>query len=83
MLPVQELYPKKVSKIIGKSIWKLKPWFAGTVFHKTVLEVLEKSESKIFEWKSPRSDRFWEIKVFPSDEGVAASYQRYYRGQNS
>ena len=64
---------REITEIIGKNIWKLHPWFAGKTFYEAFLEVLEKSETKTFEWKSPRSDKFWEIKVFPCDEGVGAT----------
>ena len=64
----------KRSETIGKNILKLQRRFAGTIVHKTVLEVLEKSEAKIIEWTSPRSGRFWVIKVFPCDEGVAVIF---------
>ena len=63
---------KEKSKVIGQNIWKLRPWFAGKLFHNIVNEVIEKSEAKNFDWKCPHSERYWEIDVFPCEEDVVA-----------
>jgi PAS domain S-box-containing protein len=66
----------KRSEIVGKNIWKLKLAVVGTaVFHKAVAEVLEKSEDKSFQWSDPRSNRLWEVNIFPCGEEVAAIFK--------
>jgi PAS domain S-box-containing protein len=67
-----EIIGMQKEQVIGKNIWSLRPFLVGTSVQKNILEVLAEKEARIFEWKSPQSNVFWETKVFPSGEGVVA-----------
>ena len=62
----------KTSQMIGKNIWELRPRLVESAIYKNVIEAIEKKEVRTVEWSSPYSDKCWETKIFPSEEGVTA-----------
>ena len=58
------------SELIGKNIWSVMPQLLGTEVEKNYREVMNKRETKRFEWKTIYTDSIKEFAVFPSAEGI-------------
>jgi PAS domain S-box-containing protein len=59
------------SKWLGKNLWKIFPKGRHSVYHEQGLEALETGQTAHFEVYAPGLNRWLEIKMFPSPEGLA------------
>ncbi len=58
--------------IVGKNLWKLLPQLVETSLFKNISETINKNETRIVEWESLSSGKFWETTIIPSDTGMIA-----------
>lgn len=57
--------------LLGKNIWEEFPQLVGTVFYDKYHEALRERRTVHFETRSPLSDTWFEVHVYPSEEGLS------------
>jgi PAS domain S-box-containing protein len=57
--------------ILGKNTWELYPEFVGSVFYEELQRALREQETVAFEAHSALSDKWFEVRAYPSEEGLA------------
>ena len=66
------LLRRGVSEMLGRSIWQVFPGSVGTPFEQHYRRAMRERVSVTFEAFSPVAERWLEIRLFPSGEGIAA-----------
>ncbi len=58
-------------QLLGQNIWTSFPNLVGTVAEENYRAAMEKGETRQFEMFGPNSDKFLNIRVYPSEEGIS------------
>src|SRR5215208_4043191 len=61
--------------LLGKNIWELLPGLVGTPIYQELHRALREQETVHFEAHSPLTDRWLELHVYPSEEGLSVYVQ--------
>jgi PAS domain S-box-containing protein len=57
--------------ILGKITWEVYPEFVGSVFYEELQRALREQETVAFEAHSALSDKWFEVRAYPSEEGLS------------
>ena len=61
---------KDAKDFIGKIHWEMFPKYLGTILEENLRAAMEKKEIREFEFYGQYTDRWYRIKVYPSEEGI-------------
>ncbi|MGB9979824.1 PAS domain-containing protein, partial [Methanobacterium sp.] len=67
---ISALVFKNTSEMIGQNFWELFPKMKGTIFEENYRYVLEKRENRFFEAYGPHTGKWFNMRVFPSQNGI-------------
>jgi PAS domain S-box-containing protein len=68
--PAAEELRAKPDEAHGRRLWEMDPSFKGTAWEENFVQALQNQKPAIFEAFSPISGRCFEVRVFPSREGL-------------
>jgi len=71
----EQLMLRKPEEILGRSIWEIYPGLENTLFGKAYLKAAEEQQPvTLEEYYEPR-DRWMEMRIYPSQDGLAVYFQ--------
>lgn len=65
------LAARPAEELLGKVVWDLYPEYVGTSYHRDVLHAAETQTIKRFELLQSSSNRWLEVRVYPSSRGIS------------
>ncbi|MBB6218894.1 diguanylate cyclase (GGDEF)-like protein/PAS domain S-box-containing protein [Anaerosolibacter carboniphilus] len=66
----QGIFQKDRALLIGKCIWTEFPLLISTPLYREFREALKSKESKILKYNSTPSNRWFEVRIYPDDDGL-------------
>ncbi|HEX5460089.1 MAG TPA: response regulator [Steroidobacteraceae bacterium] len=70
-----DYYGKRRDELLGRSIWDVFPVAAGTMLHEQYEKALRTQCSAAFETKSVLTDRWVDIRAYPTGQGLAVHFR--------
>ncbi len=70
----ETLLRQRRDQMLGRPVWEVFPKMAGTPIEKNFRRALEERTPVSFEVLSPQTDRWLDIRLFPTAEGLAAFF---------
>src|SRR6185312_14662480 len=70
-----DYYGKRSEELLGRSIWDVFPVAAGTMLHEQYEKALRTQCSAAFETKSVLTDRWVDIRAYPTGQGLAVYFR--------
>jgi PAS domain S-box-containing protein len=73
LLTLQRVKGKGLTRedVLGKSAWELSPELVGSVFYHKHHEALREQKTVHYEAYAPWSERWYEVHIYPSEEGLS------------
>ncbi len=71
----EEVWGERRKDLIGKNIWEAFPEAVGSVAYEEITRAAAEQETVAFETKSPVFERWIDVRIYPSEDGLSVYFQ--------